>query len=242
MNKFEKYCKEREELYLKCYLDYEIGIDEITKEIVKIPKTRLGLNYDLVEEIISPFDLISKQNFIGEYMSFYSDKQMKTLYYKILDLKIGGNSPLPKFRLKRLSLNFYSKSDCVKVVYPDKYKLLSRKEIEKETGWIESKKTLFTNKNLYILRNEIGRIKIGISENVNQRVKALSNSSGMKIDILRIINFNGNLEWQLHKHFKNKRYIGEWFNLNDDDIKLLLSDDLENIFIKQLNYNKRRYN
>ena len=61
----------------------------------------------------------------------------------------------------------------------------------------------------------------------------------MKIDILRIINFNGNLEWQLHKHFKNKRYIGEWFNLNDDDIKLLLSDDLENIFTKQLNYNKR---
>ena len=33
MNKFEKYCKEREELYLKCYLDYEIGIDEITKKM-----------------------------------------------------------------------------------------------------------------------------------------------------------------------------------------------------------------
>ena len=66
----------KEELYLKCYLDYEIGIDEITKEIVKNTKKQgQGLNYDLVEEIISPFDLISKQDFIGEYMSFYSDKK-----------------------------------------------------------------------------------------------------------------------------------------------------------------------
>ena len=47
--------------------------------------------------------------------------------------------------------------------------------------------------------------------------------------------------FKLLKNFKNKRYIGEWFNLNDDDIKLLLSDDLENIFTKQSNYNKRRY-
>lgn len=237
MDIFEEYFNKRVSLYEDCYDEYEYGIDELTGKEIRIRKFKSKLDFDLVEKYVNPHDIRYKNLLVGKYLKYYSNKHLKNLYYEILDIKIGGYNELPSFRMKILGKNFYSKNECMKIVAFPYFKIISKAELIEETNWIENKKTLYKNKNLYILKNEIGRIKIGISENVEQRVKALSNSAGMKIDILRVINFNGNLEWQLHKHFKEKRYIGEWFDLDSNDIELLLSNNLETIFSKKYKTN-----
>ena len=233
MDRLEIYCKERISLYEKCYYMYEDYIDELTGSVVRVGLPKYGFDDDLINKLIVPLDADFKKEIVGMYVKCKSGRLLKTTYYRVLDMAVGGVGVFPTFRLMRMRRNFIDDVPITKVISSG-YEIISKIDISKQEGWIENKRTLFKNKNLYIFRNEIGRIKIGISENIDQRVKAISAASGMKIEVLRIINFNGNLEWQLHKHFKSKRYIGEWFDLDQDDIDFLLKSDLENIFKKQL--------
>lgn len=71
----------------------------------------------------------------------------------------------------------------------------------------------------YIFRNSLtGLYKIGMTrqKDVGTRLKQTSSHGGSNSIILVI---NKNIENELHKRFKTKREGGEWFSLNESDIK-----------------------
>lgn len=62
-------------------------------------------------------------------------------------------------------------------------------------------------KSIYVLYDELGRIKLGITNNVTRRIKQIENSTGLKIcklysEVCRNATF---LEKKLFEHFKNYR-------------------------------------
>ena len=62
-------------------------------------------------------------------------------------------------------------------------------------------------KSIYVLYDELGRIKLGITNNVTRRIKQIENSTGLKIcklysEVCRNATF---LEKKLFEYFKNYR-------------------------------------
>jgi len=240
MKTINEYLEKRLNLYEKCYNSYERVIDIITNEIILLPVQRKGQNEDLVEKNVNPCDIEFKNFIVGKYLKFRDENKFKTFYYKVVDIKIGGVCSIPTFEMFRLNVNFTEeKKPTIKRISSD-YCIVSEIEIISETKWAPKNNFPFMYKNLYILQNEIGRIKIGVSTNVDDRLKAIKMQSGMDTKVLRVIPFNANLEWQLHLHFRAKRYIGEWFNLDKEDINFLLYEDLDSVFKKKISANSSK--
>lgn len=62
--------------------------------------------------------------------------------------------------------------------------------------------------------------KIGLSENPNKRRKQLQTANGVQLDLIKQFKteFGFKLEKSLHRHFKPKQTIGEFFDLEDKDV------------------------
>lgn len=76
------------------------------------------------------------------------------------------------------------------------------------------------NKYLYVLEFTNGTVKIGITKEKERRMKAISSASGMNITrsyFTEEIDNVQNLETELHRHFKNKRLNGEFFDISFED-------------------------
>lgn len=69
---------------------------------------------------------------------------------------------------------------------------------------------------VYVMQNDIGLVKIGVSNNPMVRARQITNSSGIKTNVLNIYDTMGIdafiIEKELHKLFKCDRRHGEWFN------------------------------
>lgn len=67
------------------------------------------------------------------------------------------------------------------------------------------------------------RYKIGMtrSSDVSKRLKQLQTGNSSKLTIKEVYETDHpfKLEKMLHNRFKSKQTIGEWFELNDDDIR-----------------------
>lgn len=91
---------------------------------------------------------------------------------------------------------------------------------------------------LYFIESNFG-IKIGISKDVESRLKQIQNYAS-DAKIIKIINFGGNFEKDLHRKFRffnitNNKEIGiEWFNKHDDIYSFIESintvDDMHKYF------------
>ncbi len=71
------------------------------------------------------------------------------------------------------------------------------------------------NKYLYLMENEFGLVKIGISKNPRKRADSISNSSGVPTKVIAfwtVYDLAANVESRLHEKFKNSRRAGEWFS------------------------------
>ena len=89
---------------------------------------------------------------------------------------------------------------------------------------------IFDNDNqaryVYLFANPVTKLcKIGITKNVRDRFMKLRNSAGVNLISLIVLDLEFNydekailIEEILHKYFKEKRKVGEWFNLNLKDI------------------------
>ena len=76
---------------------------------------------------------------------------------------------------------------------------------------------------VYIIKNiENGLFKIGYSTNPKNRISSIKTSTGAEIDEIEVAEVvNGrSVEKHLHRLFKNKRKLGEWFKLSKNDIKI----------------------
>ena len=76
---------------------------------------------------------------------------------------------------------------------------------------------------VYFMGNkEVNRVKIGFTANdVKKRLSSIRSSSGCDIEVLAVFypNYHSGrfLEKSLHKYYKDKRVLGEWFDLNGSD-------------------------
>lgn len=79
---------------------------------------------------------------------------------------------------------------------------------------------------VYVVFNNVTNLtKIGITKNIKNRIRSLETSSGVNLDLLLAIDLQedydekaGLIELMLHDFYKNKRGVGEWFNLNVKDV------------------------
>ena len=72
-------------------------------------------------------------------------------------------------------------------------------------------------KSVYVILNkDNGRVKIGVSDNPEERIQSLMHQGGCMMSIMykshQISNAN-EVERNLHAMFVDKRFVGEWFNI-----------------------------
>jgi len=87
---------------------------------------------------------------------------------------------------------------------------------------------LHAEREVYVIKSASGLTKIGFSKNPKRRLTQIK-LSGYFSEIILLFSPEPNydldaryLEKILHKHFKNKRKFGEWFDLRLDDIKEMI--------------------
>ena len=75
-------------------------------------------------------------------------------------------------------------------------------------------------KTYFIQRGKNGPIKIGKSKDPEARLKELQTASDEELHLLAVV--SGDIEKQLHEHFKNFRIRGEWFEAEPALISLAI--------------------
>lgn len=76
---------------------------------------------------------------------------------------------------------------------------------------------------IYLMKNDFGLYKIGISNNPVKRANTITNNSGVPTEVVNTWDAYHpyRTEQYLHKNFKHLRLKGEWFKLKDKQIKTL---------------------
>ena len=109
---------------------------------------------------------------------------------------------------------------------------------------------------IYVVEKESGAVKIGISQDVEKRIRTLSKQGGFKIMNLFYTNPCSNareIEHQMHIKYKGFRIDGEWFKVSFDDSvkslkeifnkkatlipeesKVIFPEDIEEIFARKI--------
>lgn len=83
----------------------------------------------------------------------------------------------------------------------------------------------------YVMKNENGLVKIGISKDVDIRQNTLAYAGGYEIVDIYYIKSKRKahiVENELHKHFSKQRKLGEWFYLSFDE-----AVEMTNVFAKK---------
>lgn len=79
---------------------------------------------------------------------------------------------------------------------------------------------------VYVIGNPLNfTFKIGITENVNSRIRSLVTQSGCPLYQMLLLELHSEydedskyIECSLHEYFRNKRTFGEWFKLDVKDL------------------------
>lgn len=79
----------------------------------------------------------------------------------------------------------------------------------------------------FIQENGNGLIKIGKSDDVSKRIKALQSSTPSKLNLLRVVNGSFDREKYLHHKFSRFHERGEWFRPDPELLKMIgeIEDD-----------------
>jgi hypothetical protein len=64
-------------------------------------------------------------------------------------------------------------------------------------------------------------VKIGTTDNVERRLRAIKTSSPFELNLIGVIRGGRELEKQIHGIFQHLRIRGEWFYLRDDLIEFV---------------------
>ena len=102
-------------------------------------------------------------------------------------------------------------------------------------GWQEPEEEVDKKNNMrkvYVLVNpDNHRVKIGITENIEQRLLSLKHASGSEIYVYYLSKWLYSataLEKNAHKHFQSRRYIGEWFNISPEEAAEYIKNNEDN--------------
>jgi len=82
----------------------------------------------------------------------------------------------------------------------------------------------------FIADKKAGAFKIGITRNVNKRLKALQTASPNKLEVIEVIeNATHYTEQRLHELYKASRLNGEWFRLYGIGDEILVQGKYGNV-------------
>lgn len=221
------YLLKRQELENSCYTKSETMTDELTGEEITWYSL---MNFELLNNKTYNLDMLLLEYIKGKYIKEFNVNNGTYTYYKIVGL-CRDKSISASIYCIRMYKDFSSVSDKRRKPISKDMEIIDIDTVAEENDWRKPYDFKKTDRNLYILLNEHGRVKIGISIDLEQRIKVLEAASGCKISLLRLIENGSSLEKILHKHYKHKRYLGEWFNLDKEDIDFLLKTDLKSYFL-----------
>jgi hypothetical protein len=132
-----------------------------------------------------------------EFLLYSTIPDFETSGKKIMELLSGVY-----YGLNRFEVNF------------SKYKKMPFKDDETKLKYNGGSRT-------YLIKNKSDNLtKIGASGAVHKRLKSLSRKLGN--DLMLVAYCNVNIERLLHKEFKHKQVLGEWFNLSDKETSELI--------------------
>lgn len=138
---------------------------------------------------------------IDDSLIIHNEYRNETFGYKILDKK---NHPWDD------ELDYISPRDADGILNGRVYKI---KQLEDNPSGIYT----------YLIFDErTGLYKIGKSKDPYKRMKILSNLQSSFRPSLRLVStINADVESFLHCRFKSKRHHGEWFGLDEKDVKFI---------------------
>lgn len=231
---FEQYLHERIHMYdnSEAQVFEEQYIDCDTGQVFDKYRT----DYEKVDYLISRLDEKYRDSFKGEYILHKVHDKNKWTVYKIDEL-LPFDLHNGQIQVQHIGANFKENNYKRLFIRKGTYKSVTKDEIIDMYGWHDPKNKRYETKYLYIVKNELGRVKIGQATNVEQRVSAMAMSSGVELELIKKIENSAKYEKVLHKHFSNVKYVGEWYNLSEDDIAWLknlnaISIEIEMDYIK----------
>ena len=83
---------------------------------------------------------------------------------------------------------------------------------------------------VYVIENENKKVKIGKSVRPKTRIAEISRMGCTKIVAMHItkkITYYSKFELFIHKHFKQSRVLGEWFNVSYGEIVAFVNDNVD---------------
>lgn len=105
-------------------------------------------------------------------------------------------------------------------------------EINSKVDQIRGSKNIYTeskneqkefneNEYVYFIKNEDNVVKIGRTINLTNRISALKGASPHELKLMNYIQTHDcvELEEMAHKYFSDKKIRGEWFDVNQNDVK-----------------------
>ncbi len=79
---------------------------------------------------------------------------------------------------------------------------------------------------VYMVMDDSGRIKIGVTSDIAQRISGLQTGSSSRLSLIRFFPGAGpRIERWLHKKFKDFRLHGEWFRFDDQMLTIRPPDE-----------------
>lgn len=110
------------------------------------------------------------------------------------------------------------------------------KLIESDNNSIEDMKEVSSSGYVYLVTFNNEYYKIGVTKNIENRMKQLSLPFPVKLQLIHLIKTNNMYltEKLFHEFFCIKRCKGEWFKLNPDDVKYIKSGKYTEIIMNSI--------
>lgn len=139
--------------------------------------------------------------------------------YKSLNIKKNFNNWIQKEIIN--DQFFFEYEDYI--IVSDGYKI-SPEVVDIITTKENLSKAFAKKSGIYILYS-CGYYKIGITSNIQKRINTLQTGNPFLIQLVffKIVNGANTLENELHKKYKNKNVLGEWFWLNNEDVQDIMA-------------------
>jgi len=83
---------------------------------------------------------------------------------------------------------------------------------------------------VYFVQDGLGRVKIGVTNDVAKRLSSLKTGSSTDLSLIRFIEGAGpKVEKWLHRRFKDQRIQGEWFEFSAAMMQIITPDETASI-------------
>lgn len=195
------------------------------------------LNYKKNLPFIKTYPTLNRRKFSSSektYLNFLTTEKLRSFLdehnYRYDDLLIFE----PEFNALKLSWTQKSETRCKRTLnatrgFFNPIQMIDR--IDKNKSVVSSSETpdvyhfekiktnafVFDEQVLYLMINQLGHLKIGISKHPISRANSLANSSGTEIHVIGIWKVGKEarkVETFIHKKYYKNRRKGEWFDFN----------------------------